>query len=51
MESKEYFLIGIEGLKVHVLRSILTMLGIIFGVAAVISMLSIGEGALSEIKT
>ncbi|MEE9169659.1 MAG: ABC transporter permease, partial [bacterium] len=32
----------------HRLRSILTMLGIIFGVAAVIAMLSIGEGAKRE---
>ncbi len=39
---------GLEGLKVHRLRSILTMLGIIFGVAAVIAMLSVGEGAKRE---
>ena len=45
---KENLLIGIEGLKVHKLRSVLTMLGIIFGVAAVIAMLSIGEGAKRE---
>lgn len=32
----------------HKLRSMLTMLGIIFGVGAVISMLSIGEGARQE---
>ena len=32
----------------HKLRSVLTMLGIIFGVGAVISMLSIGEGARQE---
>jgi putative ABC transport system permease protein len=36
---------SIQGLKVHKLRSLLTTLGIIFGVGAVISMLSIGEGA------
>jgi len=33
---------------VHKLRSLLTVLGVIFGVAAVISMLSIGEGAKRE---
>ena len=36
---------SIQGLKVHKLRSLLTTLGIIFGVGAVIAMLSIGEGA------
>ncbi len=40
--------IGLEGLRVHKLRSFLTSLGIIFGVAAVIAMLSIGEGARRE---
>ena len=48
MIVSEYLRISFEGLKVHILRSILTMLGIIFGVAAVISMLSIGEGAKRE---
>ncbi len=43
--SGEQFNIGVEGLKAHKTRSFLTMLGIIFGVAAVISMLAIGEGA------
>ena len=36
---------GINNLMVHRLRSLLTMLGMIFGVAAVVSMLSIGAGA------
>ena len=48
MRWQELLLMGVEGLKVHRLRSMLTMLGIIFGVAAVISMLSIGEGAKRE---
>ncbi|MFQ5605338.1 MAG: ABC transporter permease [bacterium] len=48
MNQKEHLLIGLDGLKVHKLRSTLTMLGIIFGVAAVIAMLSIGEGAKRE---
>ena len=48
MEIKELLLMGVEGLRVHRLRSVLTMLGIIFGVAAVIAMLSIGEGAKRE---
>ena len=45
MQLRESFDIGFNGLKSHKLRSFLTMLGIIFGVGAVIAMLSIGEGA------
>jgi len=37
--------LGIKSLWVHRLRSILTALGIIFGVSSVIAMLAIGEGA------
>jgi len=48
MRWQELIFMGFEGLKVHRMRSVLTMLGIIFGVAAVISMLSIGEGAKRE---
>ena len=40
--------ISVESLTAHKLRTVLTMLGVIFGVAAVISMLSIGEGAKRE---
>ncbi len=39
---------GMNGLASHKLRSLLTTLGIIFGVAAVIAMLGIGEGAKRE---
>jgi putative ABC transport system permease protein len=39
---------GLESLAAHKLRSLLTMLGMIFGVGAVISMLSIGAGAQQE---
>ena len=48
MNYRENTLLGIEGLRSHKLRSILSMLGIIFGVGAVIAMLSIGEGAKQE---
>ena len=41
MRLRETLSIGFEGLKTHRLRTFLTMLGIIFGVGAVISMLSI----------
>ncbi len=37
--------LGIRDLRAHQLRSFLTALGMIFGVGAVICMLSIGEGA------
>jgi putative ABC transport system permease protein len=37
--------LGFDNLLLHKLRSLLTMLGMIFGVAAVVSMLSIGAGA------
>ncbi len=40
--------LGLKSLKLHKLRSALTMLGIIFGVCSVIAMLAIGEGASYE---
>ena len=45
MEFREMILIGIKNLFLHKLRTLLTMLGVIFGVGAVIAMMSIGEGA------
>ncbi len=46
--SRELILLGLRDLRAHKLRSLLTALGVIFGVAAVICMLSIGEGASAE---
>jgi len=43
------FRLGLENLRAHKLRSMLTMLGMIFGVAAVVAMLSIGAGAQQEV--
>lgn len=40
----ETFRLGLKNLHLHKLRSLLTALGIIFGVAAVIIMVAIGEG-------
>ena len=40
---------SVENLLVHKLRTLLTMLGMIFGVAAVLSMLSIGAGAQQQV--
>ena len=48
MNNFESFKIGLKGLQSNKLRALLTMLGIVFGVAAVIAMLSIGEGAKQE---
>jgi len=45
MQYEENIRVALAGLTDHKFRSFLTMLGIIFGVASVISMLSIGEGA------
>ncbi|MFP5237632.1 MAG: ABC transporter permease [Acidobacteriota bacterium] len=41
--------LGIKNLLLHGLRSLLTMLGMIFGVAAVVAMLSIGAGARQKV--
>jgi len=41
----ETFVLGLKNLRLHKLRSLLTALGIILGVAAVIAMVAIGEGA------
>lgn len=50
----ETFVLGLKNLRLHKLRSLLTALGIIFGVAAVIIMVAIGEGtkqsALEQLK-
>jgi putative ABC transport system permease protein len=45
MQLSENFHVAFASVRDHKLRSFLTMLGIIFGVASVIAMLSIGEGA------
>ncbi len=48
MEFKENLNIAALGLIDHKFRSFLTMLGIIFGTASVITMVSIGEGAKKQ---
>jgi putative ABC transport system permease protein len=45
----EMFFLGIRNLVGYPLRTFLTTLGIVFGVAAVIAMLAVGEGAQAEI--
>ncbi len=45
MFALEIIKLGLKNLRLHFLRSVLTALGIILGVAAVITMVSIGEGS------
>ncbi|RMH02569.1 MAG: ABC transporter permease [Planctomycetota bacterium] len=40
--------LGIKSLLLHKLRSLLTTLGVLFGVSSVVAMLAIGEGASAE---
>ena len=48
---RESILIALEGLKSNKMRSILTMLGIIIGVGAVIAMVSIGMGVQEKVQS
>ena len=54
-QLKRTIRLGVKSLWLHRLRSLLTVLGIVFGVCSVIAMLAIGEGASytaqEEIKT
>ena len=43
--------IALKALRVNKLRSTLTMLGMIIGVAAVIAMVALGKGAQTSIET
>jgi putative ABC transport system permease protein len=47
----ETFRMALRALRRNTLRSILTALGIIIGVAAVVAMVSIGEGAKGRIRS
>jgi putative ABC transport system permease protein len=48
MQIGENIRVAVYGLRDHKFRSFLTMLGIIFGTASVITMVSIGEGAKKQ---
>ena len=48
LRLKRAFRLGLKSLWLHRLRSLLTVLGIVFGVCSVIAMLAIGEGASYE---
>ncbi|MDQ1328782.1 MAG: putative transport system permease protein, partial [Candidatus Poribacteria bacterium] len=54
MDFLDGILIGLAGLRKHPLRAFLTILGIIIGIGAVVSVVAIGDGArvltLTEIQ-
>jgi putative ABC transport system permease protein len=49
MRFFRYFSVAIDSIRAHKMRSVLTMLGIIIGVAAVLSTVGIGQGASAQI--
>jgi len=49
MDLLTCFQVALNALRINVLRSVLTMLGIIIGVAAVITMVGVGAGAQQEV--
>ena len=51
MQFGEVLRVSLEALRVNKLRSLLTMLGIIIGVGAVIAMLALGRGAQDAVKS
>jgi putative ABC transport system permease protein len=48
LSPNEIFSMSIQSVLAHKVRSVLTVLGVVFGVGAVVAMLSIGEGARQE---
>ncbi len=45
------FLLAIRAIRRHLLRSFLTTLGIIIGVAAVVTMVTLGNGATASVQS
>jgi len=50
MDPAEGINVALDAIRSHKMRSFLTMLGIIVGVAAVITMISLGEGARRQVR-
>ena len=50
MQIAEVLSVALEALRANKLRSFLTMLGIVIGVAAVIAMVALGQGAQRSVK-
>ena len=51
MLFSENFKIALRALRANKMRSVLTMLGIVIGVATVVALLSIGKGATASITS
>jgi putative ABC transport system permease protein len=49
MDIKELFILAIDALKSNIVRTLLTMLGIIIGIASVIAIISLGSGSTASI--
>jgi len=45
------FLLALREIRRHLLRSILTVLGIVIGVAAVVTMVTVGKGVTASVRT
>ena len=50
MKIRATFVMALRALRRNKMRTVLTMLGIIIGVAAVIAMVAIGNGATSQVE-
>ncbi len=50
MSGSESFRVAVDALRANRLRSLLTMLGVIIGVAAVVLLVAIGNGAKAEVE-
>ena len=51
MKFLKYLQVALESIVAHKMRAILTMLGIIIGVAAVLTTMGIGRGAAANITS
>ena len=49
MDFTELFILAIDALKANLVRTLLTMLGIIIGIASVIAIISLGSGSTASI--
>lgn len=49
MDFLELFILALQALRTNLIRTILTMLGVIIGIASVIIIISLGEGATQSI--
>ena len=49
MDFKELFILALDALRANLVRTLLTMLGIIIGIASVITIISLGSGSTASI--